>query len=164
MTHDRSEAMSLADQLAVMADGRFLQVGPPEEVYLAPADLQVASFVTDAVLVEARVVDGRAQTPLGTLCVEHPGPGDHPRDRPAVLAIRQEQLVLTPGRMPGSSPTAVVQEVAFLGQHATVRAVLEGGDLAIGTRVRTVDAPHPGDTVTVAVAGAVRAFPREPRP
>jgi hypothetical protein len=81
-----------------------------------------------------------------------------------VLAIRQEQLVLTPGRLPGSSPTAVVQEVAFLGQHATVRAVLEGGDLAIGTRVRTVDAPHPGDTVTVAVAGAVRAFPREPRP
>ena len=83
VTHDRSEAMSLADQLAVMADGRFLQVGPPEEVYLAPANLQVASFVTDAVLVEARVVDGRAQTPLGTLCVEHPGPGDHPRDLPA---------------------------------------------------------------------------------
>jgi iron(III) transport system ATP-binding protein len=164
VTHDRSEAMSLADQLAVMADGRFLQVGPPEEVYLAPANLQVASLVTDAVLLEARVVDGRAQTPLGTLCVEHPGPGAHPRDLAAVLAIRQEQLVLTPGRLPGSNPPAVVREVAFLGQHATVRAVLEGTDLTIGTRVPTVDAPHPGDTVTVAVAGPVRAFPREPRP
>jgi iron(III) transport system ATP-binding protein len=164
VTHDRSEAMSLADQLAVMADGRFLQIGPPEEVYLAPADLTVASFVTDAVLVRARVVDGRAQTPLGTLCVEHPGGVVPDGDGAAVLAIRQEQLVLSAGRAPGQSPTALVTEVAFLGQHATVRAVLEGTDLTIGTRVPTVDAPRPGDTMTVSVSGPVRAFPPEPRP
>ena len=162
VTHDRSEAMSLADQLAVMADGRFLQVGPPEEVYLAPADLQVASFVTDAVLVEARVVDGGHRRRWGrsassTRTGRPPaGPAGRAGD-PAGAAGAD------PRAMPGSSPTAVVQEVAFLGQHATRAGRARAGDLAIGTRVPTVDAPRPGDTVTVAVAGAV-AFPAEPRP
>ena len=51
VTHDQGEALSLADQVAVMADGRFLQVATPNEVYLDPASPDVAAFVGHAALV-----------------------------------------------------------------------------------------------------------------
>ena len=45
VTHDQEEAMSLGDRIAVMAEGRLLQYGPPREVYDRPADLTVARFI-----------------------------------------------------------------------------------------------------------------------
>src|SRR6185369_6589813 len=45
VTHDQDEAMSLSDRIAVMRDGRVEQFGTPEDVYLRPASLFVASFV-----------------------------------------------------------------------------------------------------------------------
>src|SRR5690606_28987152 len=44
VTHDQEEALSLADRLAVMREGRIVQVGPPEEVYTRPADRWAAQF------------------------------------------------------------------------------------------------------------------------
>jgi multiple sugar transport system ATP-binding protein len=45
VTHDQSEAMTMADRVAVMADGRLLQVAPPRELYSDPVDLTVARFI-----------------------------------------------------------------------------------------------------------------------
>lgn len=45
VTHDQEEALSLSDRIAVMSGGRVLQVGSPEEIYTAPADLKVAEFI-----------------------------------------------------------------------------------------------------------------------
>ena len=50
VTHDQGEALSLADQVAVMRAGRFLQVSPPAEIYLRPASPEVAGFVGHATL------------------------------------------------------------------------------------------------------------------
>ena len=45
MTHDQAEAMSLADDVLVLRDGRVRPVGPPQELYARPADLFIATFV-----------------------------------------------------------------------------------------------------------------------
>ncbi|MHB1474126.1 MAG: ABC transporter ATP-binding protein, partial [Dermatophilaceae bacterium] len=62
VTHDQSEALSLADQVAVMRGGTLAQVGTPHEVYRAPADLGVAEFVGAAVIVDADVAEDCASS------------------------------------------------------------------------------------------------------
>jgi spermidine/putrescine ABC transporter ATP-binding subunit len=60
VTHDQSEALSLSDRIAVMAQGRIRQVGTPDEIYHRPRDRFVASFVGDVNIVRARLehIDG----------------------------------------------------------------------------------------------------------
>jgi ABC-type Fe3+/spermidine/putrescine transport system ATPase subunit len=55
VTHDQSEALSLSDRIAVMADGRIRQLGTPDHVYRRPADRFVASFVGDVNVLRARL-------------------------------------------------------------------------------------------------------------
>src|SRR5690606_39963483 len=67
VTHDQEEALSTADLVAVVRDGRVVQSGTPQEVYHGPSDMQVATFVGEAVVVPAVVTDGVATTPVGRL-------------------------------------------------------------------------------------------------
>src|SRR5690349_19824470 len=55
VTHDQSEALSLSDRIAVMAEGRIRQLGTPDEIYCRPVDRFVASFVGDVNVLHARV-------------------------------------------------------------------------------------------------------------
>nr|WRX71465.1 ferric iron ABC transporter, ATP-binding protein [Actinomycetes bacterium] len=154
VTHDQGEALSLADQLAVMAGGRFLQVAPPNEVYLDPAGPAVASFVGHAVLVPAEAVAGTATGALGRVRVRGT------REGRVLLAVRPEQVAVTARDEPHCLPAEVL-EVSFFGHDATVRARLVGhGDLVdVTARVSAGDVPEPGARVGVRVAGEVLAFP-----
>jgi multiple sugar transport system ATP-binding protein len=93
VTHDQTEAMTLGQRVAVMRDGRIVQVDVPQRLYESPADLFVAAFIGSPSmnLVEARVdgdeiVFGQFQVPL------------HPTRRPqrgvdrVVLGIRPESF------------------------------------------------------------------------
>ncbi|MGL5448646.1 MAG: ABC transporter ATP-binding protein [Rhabdaerophilum sp.] len=73
ITHDQEEALSMANRVAVMRDGRLLQVDTPEELYLRPASRAVASFVGHANLFDGEVLaENRVRTPLGDLaCQRH---------------------------------------------------------------------------------------------
>jgi spermidine/putrescine ABC transporter ATP-binding subunit len=64
VTHDQSEALSLSDRIAVIADGRIRQLGTPDEVYRRPVDRFVASFVGDVNVLRARLerIDGAIAT------------------------------------------------------------------------------------------------------
>ncbi|SER73189.1 carbohydrate ABC transporter ATP-binding protein, CUT1 family [Tranquillimonas rosea] len=53
ITHDQREAMALADRIAVMSEGRFLQVAPPQEIHDRPATAEVARFIGQAAVVPA---------------------------------------------------------------------------------------------------------------
>ncbi len=62
VTHDQEEALTMSDRTAVMSEGRIEQIGTPEEIYLSPATVFVASFIGAANLIPVRVVrDGGAQ-------------------------------------------------------------------------------------------------------
>ncbi|MBU3707050.1 MAG: ABC transporter ATP-binding protein [Mycobacterium sp.] len=154
VTHDQEEALSTADLVAVMRDGRIVQSGTPAEVYDAPTDLEVARFVGDAVELPA-VLDGdTARCALGGIAVHAHGHVDSP----AVLVLRPEQLLL--GRpATGHGARGVVREVVYHGYDSLVRV-----ELADGTRVRvrvpagTVP-PAEGGAVAVTVRGLGRIYP-----
>jgi spermidine/putrescine ABC transporter ATP-binding subunit len=97
VTHDQSEALSLSDRIAVMAEGRIRQLGKPDDVYRRPADRFVASFVGDVNMLRARLEqrDGpTAIVALGTARVKVPaGPLDGASPGVAVdLFVRPEDL------------------------------------------------------------------------
>jgi spermidine/putrescine ABC transporter ATP-binding subunit len=76
VTHDQSEALSLSDRIAVMADGRIRQLGPPDEIYRRPADRFVASFVGDVNVLRATLERRDATTAtimVGAARVKVPG-------------------------------------------------------------------------------------------
>jgi putative spermidine/putrescine transport system ATP-binding protein/spermidine/putrescine transport system ATP-binding protein len=64
VTHDQSEALSLSDRIAVIADGRIRQLDSPDEIYRYPVDRFVASFIGDANVLRARLerIDGAVAT------------------------------------------------------------------------------------------------------
>ena len=154
VTHDQGEALSLADQVAVMAGGRFLQVAPPDEVYLDPASPEVASFVGQSALLPARASQGRASSVLGDIRVRGQ------RDGSVLLAVRPEQLAVTDRNLSGSL-SAEVLEVSFYGHDATLRARIAGtdGPVDVTVRVPAGEVPHAGESIGVQVVGEVLAFP-----
>ncbi|GIJ28898.1 ABC transporter [Micromonospora qiuiae] len=156
VTHDQGEALSVADQVAVLRDGRVIQAGTPTTIYREPADPWVAGFVGDAVLLPAVVEHGSARTALGVVPV-----AGAVADGPVTVLVRPEQVRFAAG--PGAV-TATVLRHEFHGHDALV-----GLRLADGTRItaRILDgdvAVSLGGEVTVHVDGAARVFPGAKRP
>jgi iron(III) transport system ATP-binding protein len=90
VTHDAEEAMSCADRLVLMADGRVLQSGRPQDCYRRPTSAQAGRLLGPLNVVEATVSNGQATSVLG----QHPAIGI--ADGPADLLIRPEDLVIDP--------------------------------------------------------------------
>jgi len=88
VTHDQTEAMGLADRIAVLHAGRIQQVGPPAEVYASPATRFVGGFVGSPPMnfLSMRVEDGQIR--LGTLTLPPPTGSN----RQIVLGVRPEDL------------------------------------------------------------------------
>ncbi|MBA3781539.1 MAG: ABC transporter ATP-binding protein [Nocardioides sp.] len=151
VTHDQGEALSLADQVAVMADGAFVQIGTPADVYLSPADAGVAAFVGHATLIDGTLgADGHATCALGSVQVR--GQVTPGRVR---LALRAEQV--QPTRANGGA-VGEVEDVSFFGHDATIRVRLTSGE-RITARTPADAIPTPGDRVDLRVVGDVLAFP-----
>jgi iron(III) transport system ATP-binding protein len=93
VTHDQDEALSLADLVAVLRDGRIAQCATPQELYARPVDEELARFVGEANLIDG-VLDGAlVDTPLGKLSVHHHGE-PLPSGCPVSILIRPEQIEL----------------------------------------------------------------------
>jgi iron(III) transport system ATP-binding protein len=189
VTHDQEEALSLADAVAVLRDGRVVQSGPPTEVYERPADLEVATFLGEANLLEGERRGDLVHCALGSL----PAAGDAP-DGPVVVMLRPERLVVAAGgrTVAGSAATALggraepgaqggragpagvpgrVLGHRYLGHDAVLDVALSGpagsagsasgGGARLQVRVWSADLP-PGDQVLVTAGGAAACFPRRP--
>ena len=88
VTHDQEEALSFADRLAVMREGRILQLGAPEEVYARPASAFVAQFLGRTNLTPGLGRGAMAETPLGLAPLATPAQGE------ILLSLRPETLGL----------------------------------------------------------------------
>ncbi|KAE8764969.1 ABC transporter ATP-binding protein [Georgenia thermotolerans] len=158
VTHDQDEALSFADQVAILGTGAIRQVAAPRVIYGEPVDTEVARFLGDAVIVPGTAAEGRVTCELGTLPVR----GFVPRGAVDVL-LRPEQIALT---SPGSgSLDATVRSVAYFGHDAVVELDLTDTTSSQGVRARVVglQPPEPGDLVGLTVVGPVRAFPAADR-
>jgi iron(III) transport system ATP-binding protein len=150
VTHDQGEALSLADHVAVMRDGRLAQVGSPTELYHSPVDPDVAAFVGGAVMVTAHITGGTARSALGDIAVDARGPqGD------ARLLIRPEQIRLLTS---GSGVSARVAEVSFYGHDAAIQLELVPTGERVVARVFGREVPAAGADVRVTVDGPVTVF------
>ena len=123
VTHDQSEALSFADQLAVMRDGRLVQSGHPLDLYRYPEDEQTALFLGDAIVLPARIEAGWAHCELGRIPVNN-----HRNNKSAQIMLRPEQLQLVsiqPSPTKAAGCRAVVTERDFSGNTCTLTVELE---------------------------------------
>jgi iron(III) transport system ATP-binding protein len=114
----------------------------------------VATFVGDAVVLDADIRDGRASCALGALPLERSCP-----DGRARVLLRPEQLRLSAPAATG--PVARVRGVDFYGHDSRVWLDLPSG-VTVSARLDGADVPVVGDAVTITVRGAVLPFPSDP--
>ncbi|MGK2948255.1 MAG: ABC transporter ATP-binding protein, partial [Acidimicrobiales bacterium] len=151
VTHDQVEAMTMADRIAILADGRLRQVGTPREVYDTPADLFVAGFIGTPPMntVLAEVDDGVAaigdsRLPVGATTA-----------RRATVGVRPEHLHLDPD----GPLLATVTQTEWLGHEALLRVHLDGTEGVDGgwiARLPSEEAP-PADGSAVRLGVAPRS-------
>jgi putrescine transport system ATP-binding protein len=134
VTHDQSEAMTMASRIAVMDAGKLRQVGPPRTVYEAPNSRFVADFIGAVNLLAARAVAIAAEGGLvleseavGTLVTE-PVAGVAVGDA-VTVALRPEKIALglAPPETPHNRAAGTVREVAYLGGLSLYRIELGNG-------------------------------------
>jgi len=131
ITHDQEEALSIADRVAVMREGRVLQCAAPRELYTRPASRAVAAFVGHANLWEATVLDATTlSTPIGILRTQAHGfaPGD------AVAAlVRPEHVQIGASADGSNSFTGRLLRDRFLGSFRRLDLAVDGGTVALET-------------------------------
>ncbi|MBA8879831.1 ABC transporter ATP-binding protein [Phyllobacterium myrsinacearum] len=139
VTHDQSEALSMADRVAVMMGGRVLQFAPPAEIYDNPRHIEVAKFVGSpriniinattsddgAVFFGGKAVVNGVTGPVGTL---------------VQLGIRPERIKLKPHGAKGIAAT--VSRLEFLGSEVLVTTEVDGVEDGLVVKAAPVDVVH----------------------
>lgn len=127
VTHDQSEALAMADRIAVLDHGRLRQLADPVTLYRRPADAFVADFIGRVNLFEVTGADAAAGTvevaSLGRIRLSEVPPAGAARDH--VLAVRPEHIRLQPGA--GEGQAATLGDVAFQGESSIVEVILADG-------------------------------------
>lgn len=156
VTHDQEEAMTMASRIAVMSEGRFLQVGSPADIYETPTTRFVADFIGNVNLAEGQITVDEADH-ARIQCADylhHVGHGITGYiGQTVTVAIRPEKIYLTREK-PGGQMNQVegtVKEISYFGAYTLYHL-----ELASGARMKVnvenesrdhVGAPTWGDTV-----------------
>lgn len=133
VTQDFREAMALGRRIAVLIDGRIIQIGAPDEVYFAPATLQIARLFGDPAINAldvtpevdaagpfARLSDMRAPLDPGLA---------HARGRPCVLGVRPEAVRFVDATHPGAIPVTIEAETPLNEKVVTLMVTKRGREL-----------------------------------
>jgi iron(III) transport system ATP-binding protein len=174
VTHDQPEALSFADQVAVMREGRLPQVGAPRALYLRPRDRIIAEFLGEAVVMPAVLAEGWAACALGRVRVDDPH-----RHGPAQIMLRPEQISLARVQDGDSAAAAAgpaasfgeIMDIEFGGAVCTLAVRLcgapgsdrigqDGGAESMRLLLRrpSNELPPLGAIVRIAVAGEAHVF------
>ncbi|WP_397450959.1 ABC transporter ATP-binding protein [Pseudomonas sp. NA-150] len=149
VTHDQAEALSFANQLAVMRQGKLIQVGAPMDLYLRPRDEETAHFLGDAVVIPGTVDNGWAVCELGRISV-----GDSTHQGAAQILLRPEQIQLTPADAQSAGCLGVVTDSDFGGNACMLTVKLTGAtSRELLVRSLSIHAPTVGSTVGISVSG-----------
>jgi iron(III) transport system ATP-binding protein len=156
VTHDQQEALSVADQVAVLRTGEIVQYGPPRELYEHPVDPELARFLGDANLLDAEVLDGIARTAVGRLPTTASFRG------PAIALVRPEQIELTAGHATtGLSGRVVAQTYHGPDSLVIVEPHTPGGADLVRVRIAGPMAHPIGTEVHLTATGTVAAGPAD---
>lgn len=154
VTHDQREALTMSDRVAVLRDGRLVQIDTPEGLYDRPCNAFVASFIGEATLLDvSRAGDDAVRLGDAVLRTAHP----LPRADRLLLAVQTEKLVIDDGDAHAGTNrlSCRVTEVLYQGESLRVFAALaDGTSISLrqpgghGARRRV---PSPGGQMTVAL-------------
>jgi iron(III) transport system ATP-binding protein len=164
VTHDQSEAMSMADHLVVMRDGSVVAAGDPRDIYDRPPDIEIGRVLGDATILPGRVVRDHAGIhvgcELGHLDVGH----WHGVEGACQVLVRPEHLAVGPSHPTanGCEAVGVVTGLSYFGADALLRLAMRSSDRNVTVRVPG-HCRHlaPGDLVAVTVTQPVCTYPTD---
>jgi iron(III) transport system ATP-binding protein len=160
VTHDQHEALSVADTVVLMRDGRVEQTGEPEQVYAAPRTRWAAEFLGAVDVLPGRAANDIVTCQLGTF------PGHGAGDGDVDVLVRPEAVGIGPADAVGhdGSPRAraIVIGRSFFGADQLVHVRLADGTSVTSRRPGYVQW-YPGDAVAVWVEGPVTVLAAETR-
>ena len=148
VTHEPDEAMRMADQIALMREGRIVQFGAPYNLYNAPLDREAAAFFSDINIIHGVVRNALTETPFGQFLT--PGLVN---GADVEIVIRPQHLKMDfdrDGRGPnptasdGVPARAVVKRARFMGAESLVEFVMDHDQSGINATVPGVFLPKPG--------------------
>ncbi len=166
VTHEPEEAMRMADQIALMRDGKIVQQGAPYNLYTSPRDLAAVSFFSDANVIRTTVQGALAQTAFGQFFA--PGMADGTEVdivfRPQHVRIDFDRAGRGPNPTPsdGTPARAVVQRARFMGSESLVEFQLDHDNSVLRATVPNVFLPQPGAVMWLTIPRArCFVFPAE---
>ena len=148
VTHEPEEAMRMADEIALMRDGRIVQRGAPYNIYKAPADKEAVAFFSDINVIRGTVRGALTQTPFGQFLA--PGVPD---GQDVEIVIRPQHLSIdldrhgkgpNPTRIAGTPARAKVVRARFMGSESLVEFRLDQDGVLLKATVPNVFLPKPG--------------------
>jgi spermidine/putrescine ABC transporter ATP-binding subunit len=145
VTHDQEEALTLSDRIAVMSQGKVLQIAAPEEIYQRPVSVEVADFIGQMNFIDASVNDLKDGEVLldtaGLGQIKVPARGA-PVQKGAkiVVAIRPEKLTLSKERGPDAhnAVQGVIETAAYLGDRRHYYVSVQGCDKPLAVAAQEV--------------------------
>jgi len=152
VTHDQEEALTMSDRIAVIRDGRILQIGTPAQIYENPQDRFVADFIGDSNFLDAECRDANGDGVSFALAAggevrAADGHGCVAGDR-VTLAVRPERIELdTPD---ASRVAAKVENVVYFGTDTSYHVTLADGSrvqVRVQNRTGSLRKLNPGDAV-----------------
>ncbi|MFN7024465.1 MAG: ABC transporter ATP-binding protein [Pseudorhizobium sp.] len=143
VTHDAEEAMRMADRIALLRDGRLVQVGTSEELYRRPTDLFAAGFFSEINEFDGVVRGGAVHTPVGPVAAPHFAEG-----AAISIAIRLSDVRVMPQ---GGEIEARIRSRRFLGVVELLELAVPGRETPLRARVRADLLPPSLTEVTVTV-------------
>jgi putrescine transport system ATP-binding protein len=132
VTHDQEEAMTMASRIAVMSEGYFQQVGPPDEIYEMPNSRSVADFIGNVNMFEGVIEEDEPDhvTVKCPECTHYVGHGISGNKGMAVgVALRPEKIMLSKEKPKGKYnwTEGEVTEIVYFGDHTTYHLKLKTG-------------------------------------
>lgn len=156
VTHDQSEALSFADQVAVMRAGKLAHVGAPQELYLRPIDEPTATFLGETLILSANIDTGWADCALGRVKVD-----DATRQGQARIMLRPEQVTITPLPSAHHYPThclAKVVSIDFAGFISMLTlSIIEHNEI-VSIKTISREGIHVGLMVDLTIMGQAHIF------
>jgi len=155
VTHEPDEAMRMADEIALMRDGKIVQQGAPYNVYTRPIDQASVSFFSDANVLRAEVSGALARTPFGRFLA--PGVPDGTKVdivfRPQHVRIDFDRNGQGPAPTPsdGTAARAVVSRARFMGNESLIEFDMDHDGSALRVTVPNVFLPQPGTVLWLTI-------------
>ncbi|PIB24343.1 Fe3+/spermidine/putrescine ABC transporter ATP-binding protein [Amylibacter kogurei] len=155
VTHEPEEAMRMADQIALMRDGRIVQSGAPYNIYNSPVDRRAAAFFSDINVINGQVHGALTRTPFGDFLT--PGIAD---GKDVEIVIRPQHLRIDfdrGGRGPnptveeGTPARGVVERARFLGHQSLVEFAMDYDNVRLHAVVPGVFLPNAGTPLWLSV-------------